>query len=151
LIAHDGPAENPQQAWQRLFASKGEEGKGEQRVPGAMPTKLITALALMAIGATLSFVGGRWFVGIINIALMFGVWRGNESIRGLMIGLSWIGLILNAIVGALSVMAIATLSGLAFIALIAAGFGAAQCIFMIWCLAQPDVQRWMFNRSLKLV
>ncbi|MBK6514074.1 MAG: hypothetical protein IPM79_31340 [Polyangiaceae bacterium] len=116
-----------------------------------MPSKLKLALGLMGIGVLLALIGERWFSVIINLALMFGIWRGNESIRGFMIGISWIGLILNIIVAVVSFGAAFVTFGLTLIPFAAGVWGAVQCAYMIWALKQPEVQHWMFNRSLKLV
>ncbi len=116
-----------------------------------MPSTLKIALGFMAFGVLLAVLGERWLSVAVNAALMFGVWRGNESVRKLLIMVSWLGLVLNGIGAVLAFIAMAAWSGLAGIVFYAAAWGFMQCGYMIWCLGRPDVQHWMFNRSLKLV
>ncbi|NUP06887.1 MAG: hypothetical protein HOW73_12615 [Polyangiaceae bacterium] len=115
-----------------------------------MPGKLKVLLGIIGVAVVLSALGSDWARAIIYGLVMFGVWRGNETVRKLLIVVGWLGLIFNGIAAAMALVASVALSGLALIALVNFVWGCAYCAYMIWCLGQQDVQHWMFNRSLNL-
>lgn len=126
-----------------------------------MPSKLLVVVALMGFNLLLAcvetaLVWPQQKSGLINIALLgfllYGVLRGNESIRRLLIALSWIGLVFAGIGLVLTIPLFTTLLGsmLGILTIVGLVVGSARAVYLIWCLNQPDVQRWMFERSLDL-
>ncbi len=124
-----------------------------------MPGKLQVLVGLMALNmlisaAQLAFeMKTMTIIGLaLNGFLLYSVIKGNESIRRLLIILSWIGLALNGIglvlvVPAMSVM-LGTIAGI--VMFVALAVGIARCAYTIWALNAPEVQNWMYKRSLGL-
>jgi len=126
-----------------------------------MPKKLLALVVLMAIGLALDgtelvlteFPVRKLIVSAVHVALLIGVVRGNEGTRGLMIVLGWLGLGASLLLGArLLSLDVGRLFDVApLLASISVGgllFGVAFCAYMIWCLGQDDVKRWMYRRSM---
>jgi hypothetical protein len=120
-----------------------------------MPAKLRVLVIVMGVGILLNIAQGLagsgmgWVSGVVGAALIVGVLRGSEGVRTLLIGLAALGLVFGAIGLALgvAVMALGALVGVLLVGGSAVSVG--QNAFMIWCLRRPDVQQWMFNKSLK--
>jgi hypothetical protein len=124
-----------------------------------MPGKLQVLVVLMALNMLLSAVQLIFemktftVIGLaLNGFLLYSVIKGNESVRRLLIVLSWLGLILNGvglvlIVPALSLM-LGTIAGI--VMFIATAIGIARCAYTIWALNAPEVQQWMYKRSMGL-
>lgn len=124
-----------------------------------MPGKLQVLVGLMVLNlaitaAQLAFeTKGMTIVGlVINGFLLYSVIKGNESIRRLLIVLSWIGLALNAVALVLVVPTITLLLGslLGIVTFGAIAVSIARCAYTIWALNAPEVQQWMYKRSMGL-
>lgn len=123
-----------------------------------MPGKLVVLVVLMGLNLLLTGVevalapGFNVVALLINAFLLYSVIRGNESIRRAMIALSYLGLILSVVALILALLVLSRLLGtlLGIIALAAIFVSIARCVYTIWVLNQPDVQSWMFKRSLGL-
>lgn len=122
-----------------------------------MPGKLVVVLALLSLNLLLSAGNvalegvGLNVVGLaINAFLIYGVVRGNESIRKILIGLSWLGLIFSGLglvlLVPLMAVSLGTVGGMVALATLA--IGVVRCGYTIWALNQGDVQSWMFKKSL---
>jgi hypothetical protein len=126
-----------------------------------MPRKLLILVILMVIGLLLDglqlflsdFATRQIIVTSVHVAILIGLLRGNEALRGVLIVLGWLG------IGATALMGVRLLSsgldrlfdvapGLAALAIGSLVFAAGFCGYMIWCLGQRDVQRWMYARSM---
>jgi len=120
-----------------------------------MPGELKVVLGLMAFSILINVVQGAagngmsWVSAALNTLLAVGVLRGNEGVRTLLIGLAALGLLFGALglLGGVALAATGSLAGI--VVLLASALGVGQNGFMIWCLRQPHVQQWMFNKSLK--
>jgi len=124
-----------------------------------MPGKLVVLVALMAFNLLLSAAqlafevrGMTVFAFVINAFLLYSVLKGNESIRRLLIILSWLGLGLNAIALVLLVPTMSLLLGtlVGIITFVTIVVSTARCAFTIWALNAPEVQQWMYKRSMGL-
>ena len=114
-----------------------------------MPTKLKVLTALMVLSVGLDLVTEKWVVAVLHGLLLLGVIKGNEGVRSLLMLLAMLGLISGVVVLAMGAVAFGT--GYKAMFIFASGLlGMAQAGFMLWCLRQEDVQRWMFHRSLDL-
>src|SRR5580704_3862283 len=119
-----------------------------------MPTKLKVLLGVMAFGVLLNLAHGlmgsgtSWASAALGALLAFGVLRGSEGVRTLLIGLAALGLLFGGLgfLGGLALAATGTLAGITI--LMASLINVGQNGYMIWCLRQQDVQHWMFNKSL---
>jgi hypothetical protein len=119
----------------------------------AMPKKLLVLVVWLALGTLMQIVqaarGGdatAWVSPVVSILLIIGVLKGSEGARlWLMFG-AIVGLVVGGL-GAVLLMALGKglgiILGIAIIAL-----AAAPAAYMLWCLRQEDVQKWMFYRSL---
>ena len=124
-----------------------------------MPGKLQVLVALMALNmlitaAELAFdMRTMTIIGLaINAFLLYSVIKGNESIRRALIVLSWLGLAINAVGLALLVPAISLLLGTigGIVTFLAIAISMARCAYTIWALNAPEVQQWMYKRSMGL-
>ncbi|MBL8740570.1 MAG: hypothetical protein JNK04_05740 [Myxococcales bacterium] len=113
-----------------------------------MAFNLLLSLAQVALQMNVMTVIGI----VINAFLLYSVIKGNESVRRALIVLSWIGLILNGIALAIAVPAITLMLGttIGIITFVGAAIGIARCAYTIWVLNAPEVQTWMYKRSMGL-
>ena len=110
-----------------------------------MPGKLIALMALMGINAAMSFADGRYVVGTIQVLILAGVAAGNEAVRKLLIALNGLSLVVSVVFGAIAFFA----GPLAMLALASTIFGVVSAAFAIWVLTRPEVEHWMYKRSMK--
>jgi hypothetical protein len=103
-----------------------------------MPGKLKVLLALMALSIASSVIGGAWVSAAISIAIVIGLFIGNETVRKVVLVFSALGFVFAA------------LSMLTFhpLALIAGAVSALQSGFTLVCLTSSDVKTWMFTKKL---
>jgi hypothetical protein len=118
-----------------------------------MPTKLKVLVGLFGVAILLSVLTQSWVSAGIQILLLLGVLKGNEGVRTLLIGAAFLGICGNIYALAMAAMIVAgnalPLVSVTVIAMIATGvLGIFECIFFIWCLRQPDVQSWMFKKTM---
>lgn len=120
----------------------------------AMPTKfkfLVALYALSTLVAGVEFYLERGVVkGIalaITVFILISLVRGNEAMRQLIMFFAAIGLVISGV--ALIMSGVATLvSPLGILAAALSLYGVLRNAFVVWCLRQQDVQRWMFERSM---
>ncbi len=113
-----------------------------------MPTKLSVVLAFLAISAFANLLGGSWFALALNAASIVGVMRGSEMVRRILIGLSGLGAVMSGFGLLLSFATAGEGSDFAMTVFVVSALGLGQTGYTIWALNQPDVQAWMFQRSL---
>jgi hypothetical protein len=121
-----------------------------------MPTKLKALLVLLAVSILMNVATGLsgslsgWLGALINVILFLGVVRGKEGARNLLMMLAGIGLMFSIFAVLVGILALASapnpLGGI--VVLFAAAFALGQNGFCLWCLRQPDVQHWMYQKSL---
>ncbi|MBX7117240.1 MAG: hypothetical protein K1X64_23180 [Myxococcaceae bacterium] len=111
-----------------------------------MPNKLKVLISLQVISAFLNLILTKWIAAGVGIALLIGLVKGHEGVRTILIGLNFIGLAVMVFMGIATFSAIGHTVGQ--IAFGVAMLGVAHTSFSIWCLQQPDVQDWMYKKSL---
>lgn len=116
-----------------------------------MPNKMKVLLAVFALSTLLNVLTGQWFIAAYGGIMLVGLARGHEGARTLLSMSSAAGVFLYA---GLSIFALLSLSQGAqaivpvLISLAITGTGAVVCGLTVWCLNQPDVQHWMYERSM---
>lgn len=115
-----------------------------------MPTKLKVLVGFLGVLVVASLATGSWLGAALHGVMLFGIVRGHEGMRKVLIGLASVEI---AYLGLATWLGFTVASGapgtlLAEIA-VSAVVGIAVDISIIWCLRRPDVQNWMFLRSLR--
>jgi hypothetical protein len=120
-----------------------------------MPTKLKILVALLALSVALSLVARSWIGAGVQLLYLIGLLKGREGIRSWLIVLAYAGIF--AYLTALALAALVVIGGglstgalpVTLVLLPLGALGVGQCVFCIWCLKQPDVQKWMFDKSIR--
>lgn len=131
-----------------------------------MPSKLIVAIAILslqAIGAlafgTLALVmdpgslvvpGFYGVCGLLQLLLVWGLWRGKDGVRSLVAVLSLVGAAGQVVMGLLMVRhsfdRFHHASDLAVGLIVVASSGIS--LLVAWCLTRRDVKRWMAEKTM---
>jgi hypothetical protein len=87
--------------------------------------------------------------------LLLGIVSGHEAVRTLVMLLAWISTAVGSVMLVLAVLALPLViassgAGSAALALTEAVISVAVPGYVLWCLRQQDVQKWMMRRSLNL-
>ena len=116
-----------------------------------MPTKLKFLVGSFALSALMSALTGHWFMLAYCVGVTLGIVRGNEGVRTLLRMVSGAGVFLQTGMGVLAILAglAGGLSIAGFVTVIGfTAFGALSSGFSYWCLGEPDVQHWMYEKAL---
>ena len=110
-----------------------------------MPTKLKVLVGLMSLSAALNLLSGGFVAAGIGVLLIVGVLNGSEGTRAILRGLAFLGLAVSCFL----LLASFGMRGRAqdLVSMLAL-LSVAHTGFMAWCLGQPDVQGWMYQRGL---
>lgn len=115
-----------------------------------MPKKLVGALMFVGVSALLNALAQSWVALAFNVAIGAALYKGHEAVRTLVLWASAIGAIgYGLLLGLGAFAAVATgFNGLVMTGLAALLFGFIQCVFTVVALRDPEVQRWMYARSM---
>jgi len=117
------------------------------RPAGSMPGKLQVVFVLMIIAVVLSVLTSSFISAGIGMALLLGLFVGNDGVRKFVIGLVWLDLMIKA---GLVVFVVIVSSGkvdMFFILITLVSVSISG--FVIWVLGQHDVRDWMFRTAFK--
>ncbi len=113
-----------------------------------MPTKLKVLVGLMGLSIALNIASQSWISVIIGGLLLFGVLKGSEGVRNILMFFAVIGLLFGVFAMVTTGALLIASGGLAgIVARGGLGVSMDESAFLLWCLSQKDVQMWMFHRS----
>ena len=113
-----------------------------------MPNKLKALVGAMGLSIALNVVAQSWVSVVLGVLLLFGVLKGSEGVRNILMFLAVLSLLFGAFaMVTTSAMLLASGGLLGLVGLGGLGVSMAQNAFLLWCLSQQDVQMWMFQRS----
>lgn len=119
-----------------------------------MPNKMKVLLAVFALSTLLNGLAGQWFFAAYGALMLVGLSRGHEGARTLLSMSSAAGAFLYAGLGIFALLGLSQGARAivpVLISLSITGTGAIVCGLTVWCLNQPDVQHWMYERSMSHV
>lgn len=128
----------------------------------AMPIKLIVVIVLLGLSLVIDLYGlqdpqtggaGNYVRISLNIALLYGLLRGQEWARVLAKVVAVLGLITGgmALIGVLTLGALLAAMDprLLVVLYVSLGYVLAYSVFLLWCMSQSDVQAWLTIRQLR--
>lgn len=131
------------------------QGDGTYGMGNPMPTKFKVLLGMYLFSIVTSGIelyldpGVLKGIGVgLTLFILVSLWRGNEAMRQFVMFFAFLGLCVSGV--ALILLGVASFA--APYAILAAALSAYSFVrsgFVLWCLRQQDVQRWMYNKSMK--
>ncbi len=118
-----------------------------------MPGKVIAVIVLLVLAIVIDgiaqAVSGKVETGfvvgvVIRGLLIFGLLKGSEGVRMLLKAFAWAGIFVS---GLALILLLTAAYGVFPLAIVGALIGVASNGFVIFALADPGVQAWMFSRS----
>ena len=115
-----------------------------------MPKKLIVVLVFVAISLVLNALAQSWVAVAFNAAIGVALYKGHEAVRTFILWTSAFGAVGYGLLLALAaIAAVATGFNLVvMVGLAAFFFGFVQCVFTVLALRDPEVQKWMYDKSM---
>lgn len=119
-----------------------------------MPGKLRVVVVLLGLNVTLGLIsalggsGGAWLLVALYGALLWGILKGNEGVRGFLRVLVALGILWSACrLGFVTLIFAGTVPAVVYLS---EGLGIALGAYIFWALGQKDVREWMFRKSFSL-
>ena len=114
---------------------------------GSMPGKLLAVVIFMVISIVLSVLSFSFLSAAFSVALLIGLFIGNDGVRRFVIALTWLDLMLK--IGLLILVLSMAGGQLDGVTIMLSSLSMSISGFVVWALVQNDVRDWMFKTAFK--